>query len=350
MSRIFKRGNIWYMDFEYQGKRYRKSLQTRSKQIAELALKDTDVKIARERFDLEPPKDILFSDFSIKFLQWYQVQNSKRSFEDYHNLFKASLIPFFRSYPLKRINPELIEKYKQQRIEKISPSTVNKELIALRHLFNKAILWGYLHDNPAQEVDKLRVKQKSIRFLTVDEIGKLLSTSPEYIRPVLLTAIHAGLRKSELFRLEWDDIGFDRGYISVRNKKGAHTKNYKNREIPMTAELTQTLSTLKLSNGIIHSRIFLKRDGTPHGGEIRKTILKCIKLAGIKLFTLHDLRHTFASHLVMDGVDLPTVKELMGHANISTTMIYAHLAPEHLNSAIQRLGSRFRNGDKKQED
>ena len=90
--------------------------------------------------------------------------------------------------------------------------------------------------------------------------------------------------------------------------------------------------------------VFLKPDGTPHRGEIRKTLSSCIKRAKMKSFTFHDLRHTFASQLVMDGIDLPTVKELMGHSNISTTMIYAHLAPDHLHSAIRRLGRRLTNG------
>ena len=92
---IYKRGKIWYIAFEYKGKRYRKSLETRSKQIAELALKDVDVKMARDRFDLTPPEDILFEDFANKFLDLYAMQNAQKSYQDYRNLFTSTIIPYF---------------------------------------------------------------------------------------------------------------------------------------------------------------------------------------------------------------------------------------------------------------
>ncbi len=342
MSRIYKRGNLWYLDFEHNGKRQRKSLGTRSKAIAELALKDIDVKIARQSLDLGPTEKMNFDDFAKKFLDWYEVQNSIKSYQDYRNLFVSTIIPYFSKTKLNNITIERIETYKFERIKKISSSTVNKELVALRHLFNKAILWGYLSRNPAKEVDKLRVKQKKFRFLTIEEVHVFLNACPAYAKPIFLTAIHTGLRRSELFRLEWEDIDFERRYVMVSNKKEAHTKNYLNREIPMTLELIAELKKLKAESNNKQSHIFLKRDGTPHQGEVRKTIWRVMKQTGLKRFTLHDLRHTFASHLIMEGVDLPTVQKLMGHANITTTMIYAHLAPDHLKNAIDRLNQRFR--------
>lgn len=341
MSRIYKRGNIWYIDFEYKGKRRRKSLDTRSKQVAELALKDIDVKVATQKLKLAPPEKIGFNKFAVKFLEWYKIQNSWNSYRDYRNLFNSTIIPFFSNRKLTDISVEMIEKYKFERSKSISPSTVNKELIALRHIFNKAILWGYLDRNPSLEVDKLRVKQRKFRFLSLDEIYKIFEVCPDNYMPIFLTAIHTGIRKSELFRLEWNDIDFERQYIVVSNKEEAHTKNYRIREIPMTNKLTTTLKELFEKSKGKDSYIFLKPDGSRHMGEIRSALRKIIKLAKIKPFTLHDLRHTFASHLVMDGIDLPTVQKLMGHSSINTTMIYAHLAPDHLKSAIHRLNIRL---------
>jgi site-specific recombinase XerD len=86
--------------------------------------------------------------------------------------------------------------------------------------------------------------------------------------------------------------------------------------------------------------VFSKENGSRYSGWMETAGKK----AGNPRFTLHDLRHTFASHLVMQGVDLPTVQKLMGHSKISTTMIYTHLAPDHLKKAIYRLSSRFDNG------
>ncbi len=342
MSRVYKRGNLWYLDFEINGKRHRKSLGTRSKRVAELALKDLDVKIAKEKYDLAPPEKIRFDEFAYKFLDWYRVQNSKKSYEDYWNLFTSTIIPYFNETWLTEITIQTIEIYKLERTKKIAPGTVNKELVALRHLFNKAILWGYLHKNPAKRVDKLRIKQRKFRFLSLKEIDTFLEASPPYAKPIFMTAIHTGVRRSELFRLEWEDIDFERQYVLVLNKQDAHTKNYRNREIPMTLKLGAVLKELKSRTENKHGNVFLKEDGTPHAGFIRKTMLRIVKETGLEPFTLHDLRHTFASHLVMEGVDLPTVQKLMGHANISTTMIYAHLAPDHLKNAIDRLNRRLR--------
>lgn len=340
MSRIFKRGGIWYIDFQYKGRRIRQSLKTRSKRVADLALKNTDVQVAREELKITKQRRISFREFCKRFLRWYEAQNSEKSFRDYDNLFRFTIVPFFGDYILKDINAELIEDYKILRSKSIKSATVNKELTALKHLFNKAIQWNYLTSNPLTSVRRMKVSQKKFRFLTLEEINIVLDNCSDIIRPVILTAIHTGLRKSELFRLEWKDVDFERQCITVTAKGEEHTKNYLNREIPMTMQLIECLHNLEMRS----NWVFVKEDGERYSGWIRKSIESAARRAGIKRFTLHDLRHTFASHLVMEGIDLPTVQRLMGHANVSTTMIYAHLAPDHLMNAIKRFGTRLENG------
>ncbi len=337
MSRIFKRGKTWYIDFHYKGHRYRESLNTSSKRVAELALSDIDVKIAKETLGLASHRKIAFEDFSERFLQWYETQNSERSFQDYRNLFDATIIPYFKGRQLHEINAEAVEQYKTARAERISPATINKELTALRHVFNKAVQWSYLPSSPMKDVERLKVSQKKVRFLTVEEIDLILAAAMPSIRPILLTAIHTGLRRSELFRLEWSDVDFDRRVITVTGKGKEHTKNYRDREVPMTIALVECLRSVK-RNG---SWVFCHEDGSRYSEGVKNSIESIVRKTGIPRFTMHDLRHTFASHLVMDGVDLPTVKVLMGHSNIATTMIYAHLAPDHLKGAVARLGKRL---------
>ena len=337
MSTILKRGKIWYIDYQYKGKRIRRSLKTTSKKVAELAQKNFDVRIAKEELNIAGPRKISFEEFSTRFLNWYKVQNAQKSYKDYWNLFNSTLIPHFKDYYVGDINPEIIENYKIQRAENVKPASVNKELTALKHFFNKAIQWGYGSENPLLKVKKLRVSQKKFRFLTLEEIDLVLKNCATHLRPIILTATHSGLRKSELFRLEWQDIDFKQGFITVTAKGEEHTKNYRNREIPMTAQLVEYLKTLERKG----HWVFSKENGERYSGWIRKSIESVVNLTGIERFTLHDLRHTFASHLVMEGTDLPTVQKLMGHANISTTMIYAHLAPDHLKSAIDRLSIRL---------
>ncbi|HEX9972497.1 MAG TPA: hypothetical protein VGD14_10555 [bacterium] len=103
MSKILKRGNIWYIDHIYKGKRIRQSLRTTSKKVSELTLKNIEVQIAKEELDLSGIKKIMFIDFSARFLKWYGVQNSKRSHEDYDNLFNSTIIPHFKDYYLSDI-------------------------------------------------------------------------------------------------------------------------------------------------------------------------------------------------------------------------------------------------------
>ena len=148
MSRILKREKTWYIDYHYKGKRVRRSLNTTSKKVAELALKNTDIQIAKEELNLSAPKKISFEKFCERFLSWYEVQNSMKSSQDYNNLFNTTIIPYFTGYSLNKINVEMIEQYKINRSEKIKPATVNKELTALKHVFNKAIQWDYQKENP----------------------------------------------------------------------------------------------------------------------------------------------------------------------------------------------------------
>ena len=339
MSKILKRGKVWYIDYIYKGKRIRRSLKTSSKKVAELALKNIDVQIAKEELDLSGIRKILFIDFSARFLKWYRVQNSERSHEDYNNLFNSAINPYFQNCYLSNINTEMIENYKIKRFELIRPATVNKELSALRHLFNKAILWGYIRKNPVVGVRRLSVMERKIRFLSLKEIDLVLRNSPEYLRRIIVIAIHTGLRKSELFRLRWEDVDFSRGYVNVSSMDEEYTKNYRNREIPMTEQLKEYLDNLEVKS----EWVLCKQNDERYSGWLRKGLEKVARDAGIKKFTLHDLRNTFASHLVMEGVDLPTVQNLMGHSDIKTTMIFSHLAPDHLKNAMKRYSARLGN-------
>ena len=139
MARILKRGTIWYMDVIYKGKRIRRSLKTSSRKVAELALKNFEIQAAKEELNIAGPKKITFSEFSTRFLSWYEVQNSNKSSRDYVNLFNSTLIPYFKDYLIKDISTEMVENYKVYRAQSVKPPSVNKDLTALKHFFNKAI-------------------------------------------------------------------------------------------------------------------------------------------------------------------------------------------------------------------
>jgi integrase len=207
-------------------------------------------------------------------------------------------------------------------------------------IFNLASKWNYLRKNPTKNVKRLKVDDsKPPRFLTSDEGRRLLEASPPELYPIYFTFLNTGLRKAELENLQWGDIDLKRRRIQVRRKENWKPKTGE-REIPINNDLYQLIQDLRKQNkdasdsdyvfSVIHS-------GHSHNW-LRLELIKIARNAGIKDLTkIHTLRHSFASQLVMNGVDLPTVKKLMGHTDIETTMIYAHLAPEHLTDAVNKL-------------
>ena len=152
------------------------------------------------------------------------------------------------------------------------------------------------------------------------------------LRGYPITAIHTGFRKSELLSLTWSKVDFRHQMVTV---EAAYAKNGEPRSIPMTSRLTDTLKSIRI-HGDPNASVFRNSEGHPYR-DISTAFNSAVDRAGIIDFKFHDLRHTFASRLVMRGVDLTTVKELMGHKHINMTLRYAHLAPGHKRSAIAVL-------------
>jgi integrase len=175
--------------------------------------------------------------------------------------------------------------------------------------------------------------------LTLEECERLLKTSPPDLYPIFFTFLHTGMRKAELENLVWADVDLKRRRILIRAKETWKPKTGE-REIPMSDDLHDLLSEQKKNAGDKADTEYvfpILGSGRSHN-YIRTELIKIGQEAGIRELTrVHTLRHTFASHLVMQGVDLPTVGKLMGHTDIETTMIYSHLAPEHLANAVTKL-------------
>jgi integrase len=197
---------------------------------------------------------------------------------------------------------------------KRSDVTINRELAFLRHLYTMAITWGKATENPVKKVRFAREDNGRIRMLSLEEETRLLTHCGPQLKPLVLTALHTGFRKSELLSLTWNDVDFRRHVITVQ---AGYAKNGEARRVPMNDVLTTTLKAIRMNTGIDGS-VFCNRNGTPYK-SFRSAFEKAVQKAGVVDFTFHDLRHNFASRLVMAGVDLPTVKELLGHKDISMT-------------------------------
>lgn len=269
---------------------------------------------------------------------------------------------------LSRITDNSIERIRTKRLSSgTSPATVNRDLTCLRGALSFAVRAKYIEAHPMADLKPCETDSSGkVRYLSKDEARRLkaalgardeaarerrkrgnawrtergydslpsipLDGYSDLLTPLVLMSLNTGVRRGAAFGLEWADVDFELQQITVR---GATAKKNSTRHIPLNAEALDALKRwAKQASG--RGRVFTGKDGGPVD-NVRKSWGKLLRDADISAFRWHDLRHTFASWLVMRGVDLNTVRELMGHSDIKMTLRYAHLAPEHKAGAVARL-------------
>ena len=234
--------------------------------------------------------------------------------------------------PVSEISPALLERWKNEQSSS-APATINRKLSFLRRMFTLAVRDGFATSSPFLKVKTLQENNERVRFLTPEEEEALLKELPELGRKVIAIAIRTGLRREELFGLRREDVNAETGFVNIpRSKSG------KARRVKLSPTALTTLQ--ELLGGHSTKWVFpSKTKDTPLSGAnfVRRIFVPAVERAKISDLHFHDLRHTFASRLVQRGVDLYRVKELMGHSNIKTTQRYAHLAPSHLEDAVNLL-------------
>jgi integrase len=380
---VYQRGKNWYIDFTFHGQRIREMIGP-SRKGAEKVISKKKAEIAENKFlDVrKEPDPIKFYDFAKEYLQWAKA-NKKPSTLERDLSFMRKLNAEFEGKTIQEITSWQIEKFKAKRrgqlkrpgaklgsyqepgkdgtvkeiwfvdyqnhdgknlrkpfearsdaetfLQKsqseLKPATVNREMALLKHMYAKAVEWGKVKENPAKKVKRLQGEAKRLRFLVPEEIQTLLSNCSGYLRSVVLVALNTGMRRGELLGLKWGQINMDQGIITL-----PETKNHEPRNIPMNATVRGVLQDLKKKEGYVFF------DTMGKGIFYVNKLFRCaVRKSGITDFRFHDLRHTFASNLVMEGVDIMTVKELMGHKTLEMTLRYAHLAPSHKTKAINVL-------------
>lgn len=191
-------------------------------------------------------------------------------------------------------------------------------------MLNKAVEWGMLEISPFKRGKRLMFKENNhiLRFLSEAEIEALLPVCPAHLRPIVETALLTGMRKEELLSLKWEQI--NHGLIHL-----SKTKSGNPRHLPISGRLVEIFQQLRQQNHLKSPYVFCDAQGRRFNTVKRSFATACRK-AGITDFRFHDLRHTFASHLIMRGAGLKPVQELLGHSDIMMTMRYAHLSSGHL--------------------
>jgi len=331
----------WWIDFRFNGQRHRKRSPENSMAGAKAYEATCRGKLTRGEPiipTIEKPKKIItFEKFAKTWLDVY-VKNNNRLSEQQHKegCLRLYLIPYFGKYPLDQISNLDIENFKAKMMKtKLSADSINHFLSTLSTCLKTAVEWEVIKNIP--RIKRLRVTPSKFDYLTEEEADKILAQTDGQIKEMIFFCLKTGVRFGELIALDWNDIDFQEKQITIRRSivRGimGSTKSNKIRYIPMINSVSDMLIKRTKSHGFVFTRH--KTHFTQHY-SCKKLYQACRK-AGLRKIGWHKLRHTFASHLAQRGVDLYSIKELLGHASIITTMRYAHLCPSTLRASMNVL-------------
>lgn len=333
---IYKRGDIYWIAYAgLDGRTIRQSTKSTS-------IKDARVKLTEAKYTVnqgkEPEitriKNHAFKDLADEYKKWAEGRQNSAKVKEY---VINSHLAQFNAFPLRRFNTALAEQFQTELIGKeFANAYVNKVINILKHMFSKAVEWEMVEEDVLRRVRKVRMlrENKRLRYLTFEECSTLIEACDKHLKPIVITALNTGMRRGEILGLKRSNLDLTNGFILLDK-----TKNGERREIPINATVKAIFQAAPRrldSQYVFHH----PGDGTPYT-DIKHSFTKACNAAKLTDLHFHDLRHTFASHLVMSGVDLATVKELLGHKDIKMTLRYAHLAPSHKMKAVDILNDAF---------
>jgi integrase len=244
--------------------------------------------------------------------------------------------------PIRTVTPYHVELYMAKRLEEVSAAKVNIDYGCLKASFNRAVQYRMVGSNPFKPVKRLRIPDQPPSFLTRAEFDKLLSViGDELFKSLVIVAVCTAMRLGELLNLRWQDIEFDRGLIHLENHEDFRTKTRRNRMIPLNHKARSALASLPRGPG----NVFRNQSGIPlKPASVSRRFKRYARAARLPEHVhFHSLRHTGATWLIQSNVPLAYVKEILGHSDVTTTMIYAHTAMDHLRDSLYRLDSFMEN-------
>lgn len=264
-----------------------------------------------------------------------------------------------------------LERIKSHRLKAgIKPATVNRDLSRIRGALSRAVDWGMLAQHPMKSVKQAKGADDSrVRYLSRDEETRLrialvsrengrrasrerhnawheargtaghqqwaADGYTDHLAPMALLALNTGMRRGELLGLEWASVNLQAKILTVT---AGNAKSRKARHLPLNAEAMDVLTRWKAQAGKGARLVFPSPKTGGRMDNINSSWEEVCSAAELADFRFHDLRHSFASRLVMAGVDLNTVRELLGHSDIRMTLRYAHLAPDKLAEVVAKIG------------
>jgi len=328
----------WFYDFTINKIRYRsvggatKTQALRAQEKVRNEVLDGTYNIKRQA------NNPLIENFAETYLERRQHIRSRSRDE----LSVRTLLAYFKGKTLQSIDASNIEDYiSYRRKAGVTNATINRELSCLKRMYNLAIKWGETRTNPVKDVDMLEEPAGRTRYLTEEEARKLIENANDFLKSIIITALNTGMRLQEILKLTWNRVHLE-GSIEP-NIEIDQTKNNQKRFIPLNDDLIEVFKSLK---GNHSEYVFIGLRGNPLQ-SVKKPFATALSKAGITNFKFHDLRHTFASHFVMNGGNLFALKEILGHSSLKMVLRYAHLASAHKRKMLNNLNGMFSLIDKK---
>ena len=307
-----------------------------------------------------PPGRLTLATHLQNWLTGYVKTNcSPRTYDGYQSIAERHIIPALGQYQLKHLHPQIIQAYYGKAVDKLSPRTVAKHHRLLSQALKYAVRQGYLGRNPCEFADPPSWKGKTMRTLTPFEVQVFLNVSRDsYYYPVYYAAVSTGLRQAELLGLRWRDVDLDllsisvnrvlykrRGVCEVKEPKTAHSR----RRVAMTPKLALFLREYRIEREVISrelgeelaldSLVFAYADGRPLDPSILShDFTRIARQAGLENVRFHDLRHTFASLMLLRGAKPKVISEALGHSSVAFTMdVYSHIIEGMQSEAMALL-------------
>jgi len=351
VRKVVNRNSVsWHYYFRIRGRRYR-SVIPEAKNRSQALIAETRIRndIFDGKFGIKQQTETVKGFCSKVFLPW--AEQNRRSWPKEASRIKP-ILEFFGSKRLADVSPFDIERFKTKRrstpivlnpdSKPISRSrsiaSVNRELSLLSRIFSLAILKEELTANPCQKVKAISGEQPRTRYLLPEEEANLMPAlerdSRQHLRVIVLLALNTGMRRGEILRLRWEQVDFHKSEI-----KATHTKTSRDRFIPMNQQVQGALQRLRdISDS---DWLFPSRDGQSLKG-VATAFRGACREAGIENFRFHDLRHTFGTRAADAGASLTAIAAVMGHADIHTTMRYAHATDQGRRRVVESVAGQIR--------
>jgi integrase len=327
----------WGSWIDGSGKRRQRKLEAHTLQQARKLLEAERAKADKQRTTgiVEATK-ASFSEFAKVYIDYQRRRIvpkttrgkiSQAEFIRQEGIVKKHLEPFFGRMKLALIRKKDVNDYIDSRIGFVSDGSVIKEINVLKRLFSVAVDKERIAVNPAHGANVPAAPEGRNRYLAPQELRKVLRACPEWLRPIIGLAVSLGTRRGELLWVRWEDVDLESRQILLKR-----TKNGKERPALINDLAMQVL--ISIGEGAKKKGFLFPGVSGP---QVTVAFIRACKKAGIEDFSLHDLRHTFASHARMNGVDLHTIGKLLGHSDTRMTDRYAHLSQSFLLDASKRI-------------